>query len=137
MKLEMAPQDVVVNGQFETSNFTIGDIGFVVDLLADRIYTNKPLAVVREYCCNAHDSHVMAGTTDKPFNVHLPTMLEPWFSVRDYGTGLCEEDVRGVFSGIGISTKRDSNEVIGCWGVGTLSAFSVADSFTVTSFFTE
>jgi len=135
MKLEMAPQDVAVNGQFETSDFSIGDVGFIVDLLADKIYTDKPLAVVREYCCNAHDSHVMAGTTDKPFNVHLPTMLEPWFSVRDYGTGLCEEDVRGVFSGIGISTKRDSNEVIGCFGVGTLSAFSVADSFTVTSFF--
>lgn len=135
MKLEIAPQDVSVNGDFSTSTFNIGEVGFIVDLLADKIYTDKPLAVVREYCCNAHDAHVEAGTTDIPFEVHLPTMLEPWFSVRDFGIGLSEEDVRGIFSGIGISTKRNSNELIGCFGVGTLSGFSIADSFTVTSYF--
>ena len=135
MKLAQAPQDVQVGGDFETSQFAVGDINFIVDMFADKVYTKKERAVIRELACNAHDSHVMAGTTDVPFDVHLPTQLESWFSIRDYGTGLSDEDVRNVFSGIGISTKRDSNEVIGCFGIGSLSPFAVSDSFTVTSYY--
>ena len=135
MKLSQAPQDVQVGGSFETSQFAVGDINFIVDMFADKVYTKKERAVIRELSCNAHDSHVMAGTTDVPFDVHIPTQLEAWFSIRDYGTGLSDEDVRNVFSGIGISTKRDSNEVIGCFGIGSLSPFAVSDSFTVTSYY--
>ena len=121
MKLAQAPQDVQIGGSFETSQFAVGDINFIVDMFADKVYTKKERAVIRELACNAHDSHVMAGTTDVPFDVHLPTQLESWFSIRDYGTGLSDRDIRNVFSGIGISTKRDSNEVIGCFGIGSLS----------------
>jgi HSP90 family molecular chaperone len=135
MKLAQAPQDVQVGGNFKTTAYNVGDIALLVDMFADKVYTYKERAVIRELACNAHDSHVMAGTTDVPFDVHLPTQLESWFSIRDYGTGLSDEDVRNVFSGIGISTKRDSNEVIGCFGIGSLSPFSVSDSFTVTSYY--
>jgi len=76
----------------------------------------------------------MAGTEDTPFDVHLPTQLEPWFSLRDYGTGLCDEDIANVYGAIGVSTKRDSNDVIGCFGIGSLSPYSMCDSFTVKSF---
>jgi hypothetical protein len=134
MKLETAPQDVQVNGDFKTSDFAVGDLAFIVDMFADKVYTYKERAVIRELACNAHDSHVVAGTTHIPFNVHLPTTLEPWFSLRDFGTGLSDQEVRTVFAGIGISTKRDSNEVIGCFGIGSLSPYSLADSFTVKSF---
>ena len=134
MKLETAPQDVQVNGDFQTSEFAVGDLAFIVDMFADKVYTYKERAVIRELACNAHDSHVVAGTTDTPFNVHLPTTLEPWFSLRDFGTGLSDQEVRTVFAGIGISTKRDSNEVIGCFGIGSLSPYSLCDSFTVKSF---
>ena len=134
MKLAQAPQDVKVNGTFETTEFAVGDINFIVDMFADKVYTKKERAVIRELSCNAHDSQVMAGTTDVPFDVHLPTQLESWFSIRDYGTGLSDEEVRTIFSGIGISTKRNSNDVIGCFGIGSLSPFSVSDSFTVTSY---
>ena len=33
-----------------------------------------------------------------------------------------------------VSTKRDSNEVIGCFGIGSLSPYSMCDSFTVKSY---
>jgi len=135
MKLETAPQDVRVNGNFATSDFAIGDVAFIVDMFADKVYTNKELAVVRELSCNAHDSHTMAGTESVPFKVHLPTHLEPFFSIRDYGTGLCEQDIRSVFAGIGISTKRTNNNLIGCFGIGSLSPYALTDSFTVKSYF--
>jgi len=134
MKLYTEDQNVAVHGDFETSDFAIGDIAFIVDMFADKVYSHKERAVIRELSCNAHDSHVMAGTTDIPFEVHLPTQLEPYFSIRDYGTGLTDDEVRNIFAGIGISTKRDSNEVIGCFGIGSLSPYSLTDSFTVESY---
>ena len=134
MKLAQAPQDVAVQGNFETSDFNVGDIAFIVDMFADKVYTNKVRAVLRELSCNAHDAHVVAGTTDIPFDVHLPTKLEPYFTIRDYGTGLSDAEVRSIFCGIGISTKRDSDDVIGCFGIGSLSPYALGDSFTVRSY---
>tara|TARA_R110000765_G_scaffold121757_1_gene218088 strand:+ start:192 stop:2108 length:1917 start_codon:yes stop_codon:yes gene_type:complete len=134
MKLYTEDQDVAVHGDFETSDFAIGDIAFIVDMFADKVYSHKERAIIRELSCNAHDSHIIAGTTDIPFDVHLPTQLEPYFSIRDYGTGLSDNEIRTVFAGIGISTKRDSNEVIGCFGIGSLSPYSMTDSFTVKSY---
>jgi hypothetical protein len=134
MKLETQPQDVILGDDFEQRDVAIGDIAFILDMFADKVYSNKERAVIRELACNAHDSHVMAGTEDTPFDVHLPTQLEPWFSLRDYGTGLCDEDIANVYGAIGVSTKRDSNDVIGCFGIGSLSPYSMCDSFTVKSF---
>ena len=134
MKLEIEPQDVAVHGDFQTSEFKTGDTAFIVDMFADKVYSHKERAVIREMACNAHDSHFMAGTEDVPFDVHLPTRLEPYFSLRDYGTGLTDEEVRNHYAGIGISTKRDNQNVIGCYGIGTLSPYSLADSFTVKSY---
>ena len=134
MKLESAPQDVTFHGDFEQRDVAIGDVAFILDMFADKVYSNKERAVIRELACNAHDSHVMAGTTDVPFDVHLPTQLEPWFSLRDYGTGLPDDDIANIYGAIGVSTKRDSNEVIGCFGIGSLSPYSMCDSFTVKSY---
>ena len=134
MKIDTESQDVKVHGDFETSEFAIGDIAFIVDMFADKVYSHKERAVIRELSCNAHDSHILAGTTDVPFNVHLPTQLEPNFTIRDYGSGLTDSEIRNIFAGIGISTKRDSNEVIGCFGIGSLSPYSLTDSFTVRSY---
>ena len=134
MKLESAPQDVMLPESFEQRDVAIGDVAFILDMFADKVYSNKERAVIRELACNAHDSHVMAGTTDVPFDVHLPTQLEPWFSLRDYGTGLADDDIANVYGAIGVSTKRDSNEVIGCFGIGSLSPYSMCDSFTVKSY---
>lgn len=134
MKIETAPQDVAVHGNFKTSDFNVGDVAFIVDMFADKVYSHKERAVIRELSCNAYDSHVMANNRHTPFNVHLPTTLEPWFSVRDFGTGLSDHEIRTVFAGIGISTKRNNNEVIGCFGIGSLSPYALADSFTVISY---
>jgi hypothetical protein len=134
MKMVTAPQDVMLPESFEQRDVAIGDVAFILDMFADKVYSNKERAVIRELACNAHDSHIMAGTTDVPFNVHLPTQLEPWFSLRDYGTGLEDADIANVYGAIGVSTKRDSNEVIGCFGIGSLSPYSMCDSFTVKSY---
>ena len=126
--------DVVVSNNFKTTGFKIQASAKAFEILSSNIYTHKVRAVVREISCNAHDAHVAAGNPD-PFDVHLPTSLEPWFSVRDYGTGLCDEDVRNIFTTYFCSTKTNSNDYIGALGLGSKSPFCLVDSFVVKSFY--
>jgi len=134
MILNEAKKNVVVSGDFEQTNFKLKADPKAFNILSDKIYTNKVKAVIREISTNAYDAHVAAGN-DEPFDVHLPTDLEPWFSVRDYGTGLSHEDCMEIYTTYFHSTKTDSNDYVGALGLGSKSPYSVADSFTVTSWF--
>lgn len=125
--------DVVISGEFETSEFEIDDSAFIFDLLSNNIYTHKVRAVIRELACNAQDSHALADQEGK-FEIHLPTFSNSVFWIRDYGVGLSEKDVRSTYCAIGKSTKRESNLFTGCLGIGSLSPYSIADSFHVTSY---
>ena len=134
MLLNNEKQDVQINGNFKTSGFKIQASSKAFDILSSNIYTHKVRAVIREISCNAVDSHTAAGNPD-PIQVHLPTKLEPHFSVRDFGTGLSDEDVREIFTTYFCSTKTSSNDFVGALGLGSKSPFCLVDSFTVTSFF--
>ena len=127
-------RDVQINGDFKTSGFKIQASAKAFEILSSNIYTNKVRAVVREYNCNAYDAHVAAGN-EQPWDVHLPTRLEPHFSVRDYGTGLSDEQVREIFTTYFHSTKTGSNDFVGALGLGSKSAFSLVDSFSVVSYY--
>lgn len=114
--------------------FTIKTTAKAFKILSSGLYSDKIKAIIRELSCNAWDAHVMAKN-DKPFHVHLPNELEPWFAVRDYGIGLSEEDVMNLYSTYFESTKTNSNKQIGALGLGSKSPFSYTDSFNVTSIF--
>lgn len=102
-------------------------------ILSSAIYANKVRAILRELGCNALDSHVAAGCAHVPFDLHLPTPLEPWFAIRDYGTGLTHEQVINIYTTYFESTKTDSNDFVGALGLGSKSPFSYTDNFTVTA----
>jgi hypothetical protein len=63
----------------------------------------------------------------------LPNTLEPYFSIRDYGTGLSAEQVTQIYTTYFESTKTASNDFIGALGLGSKSPFSYTDNFTVTA----
>tara|TARA_R110000751_G_scaffold263059_2_gene362380 strand:+ start:1671 stop:4007 length:2337 start_codon:yes stop_codon:yes gene_type:complete len=104
----------------------------MASMLSDKLYSNKPEAVVRELSCNAWDSHIMAGNED-PITVHLPTSIEPWLSIEDFGLGLHHNDMMDIYTSYGTSTKRTSNKVTGTFGLGTKVFFAYTDQATVTS----
>lgn len=103
----------------------------VMDMLA-KLYSEPHRAVLREYVSNAYDANVEAGAT-KPVEVHLPEKDEPWLSVRDYGKGLDYIGIVSVFANFGTSTKRDSDEMIGGFGIGSKSGLAVSDTINVAS----
>lgn len=98
------------------------------------LYKDLILAIVRELSCNAYDAHVMAGTSDIPFQIHLPTISEPHFGIRDYGIGLDDDGVRYTYMTLFDSTKRDDVKQIGAWGLGSKSPLGYTDNFTISSF---
>ena len=103
----------------------------VMDMLA-KLYSEPHRAVLREYVSNAYDANVEAGTT-KPVEIHLPEKDEPWLSVRDYGKGLDYLGIVSVFANFGTSTKRDSDNLIGGFGIGSKSGLAISDTVNVTS----
>jgi len=127
-------KDVQVSGSFQTQQFSIVASAKAFDILTSKIYTNKVKAVIRELSTNAWDSHQDAGNPDS-FDVHLPTSLEPWFSVRDYGTGISHEQMMTLYTEFFRSTRTVSNDFCGALGIGRMSPLCMADSFVVTSWF--
>lgn len=101
-------------------------------ILSD-LYSDKPLAIVRELGCNAMDSMVVAGKGDQPFHIHLPNSLEPWLTIEDFGTGISHEDIYNIYTVYFASTKTNTNSQIGCLGLGSKSPFCYSDNFSVTS----
>ena len=134
MILNETKKDVTVSGDFEQTQFKLKADPKAFNILSDKIYTHKVRAVIREISTNAADAHIEAGSTEK-FDVHLPTAIESWFSVRDYGTGLSHEDCMSIYTTYFHSTKTKSNDVTGCLGLGSKSPYAIADSFTVVSFY--
>jgi hypothetical protein len=131
--------DRVVNVErsaaFSETGFKIKASAKAFKILSSGLYSDKIRAIVRELGTNAADSHIMAGYYNQPFHVHLPNHLEPWFSLRDFGTGLSPQDIEGIYTTYFESNKTTSNDVTGCLGLGSKSPFSYTDNFTVTSYF--
>jgi len=134
MLLQTAPQnEAVLSNVGEIGEFRIRNSAKAFSILSSGLYANKVRAIIRELSCNAVDSHVAAGRAETPFDVHLPTTLEPWFAIRDYGTGLNHDQVKNIYTTYFESTKTNSNDFIGALGLGSKSPFSYTDNFTVTA----
>lgn len=134
MILNGTPQDqAVMSNVGAIGEFRIRNSAKAFSILSSGLYSNKIRAVIRELSCNALDSHVAAKNTSIPFVLHLPNSLEPYFSVRDFGTGLTHDQVTQIYTTYFESTKTTSNEFIGALGLGSKSPFSYTDNFTVTA----
>jgi len=131
---ENKSKQVVRSHDFEEVNCTIDaeDMRYVASLLRNN-YSNTRLAVVREISANALDANLEAGAT-RPIEVKLPTSMNPTFSVRDFGGGLSQDEVFNLYSKYGKSTKRESNNYIGAFGIGKFAPLSYGDSFTCVSY---
>ncbi len=118
----------------DSNEFTVKVDERTFDLLFDGLYSNKIQSIIREVCSNAYDAHRAAGREDQPFDLIIPTYLEPTFTVRDYGTSMVDEDVRFMYTRVFDSSKQESNDFTGCYGLGSKSPFAYTDSFTAIAY---
>ncbi len=85
------------NGVIKTMHFDLSDNPddrkAMIELLRSKIYSDKILAVIREYSTNASDANVEAGRGNDPITISLPTRLSQEFRVKDTGFGLTPEEI--------------------------------------------
>lgn len=103
--------------------------------LTSNLYSDKIYAVIREISTNGYESHQENGNPEEPFSVRLPSAMNTVFSIRDYGTGLSQEGIARIYTRLFKSTKDDSNEQSGFYGIGSCAPFSYVSSFIVHSYY--
>ena len=130
-----ATRTVSTLGNAVEASYTIQDSAKIFSILRSNIYSNKMLAVIREYSTNGWDGHILAGTPDRSLRITLPTSLAPEFRVRDFGVGLSEDSVMNIYTSYGTSTKDTSNDFNGTFGLGSKSAFAYGNAFDIISHF--
>ena len=134
MKLADRTIETHSSGIASKNQFNIAQTSKMFKILSDSLYSDKVMAVIRELSTNAYDSHIAAGNKN-PFKVTLPTAANPNFAVRDYGTGLSQADMENLYTTYGASNKNDSNDFVGCLGLGSKSPFAYTKSFTTSSYY--
>lgn len=116
------------------TNFTIHRSAKAFQILSSNLYTDKPLAILRELSCNALDAHRDANNKGTPFKITLPTSLNPSLEIRDYGTGMTPDKVETQYNSVFWSDKNHSNDDVGGLGLGSKTPFSYTDTFTLISY---
>ena len=134
MIIEQQKTEVIGSTAKKTNAFNIQVNDNAFAILSDKLYQDKELAIVREYISNAYDIHVLTGNL-VPCEINIPDKINPNFEVRDFGTGLSEEDIHRLFCTYFASNKNETNEQIGGFGLGCKSGFAYSESFSVTSWF--
>lgn len=133
MQLSVSSPTIRSAGLIERAQSRVNMTAVAFKVLSSSLYSDKIGAVLREIGCNAADAHVQAGTPDLPFEVHLPGVLSPTFSIKDFGPGLSHDEVMNNYQTYFHSTKTDSNDVTGCFGLGSKSPYAYSNQFTVRS----
>lgn len=134
MKVAEKKQRLNTDGFASTKKFDVQIDGFFFEQMYGGLYKDPIAAIIRELSTNAYDSHVQNGNPDEPFLIHMPNKSEPNFYIRDYGVGLAPSEMEGVYAVINKSTKRDTNEQAGCFGLGSKTPLAYSDSFIVESY---
>jgi len=132
MQVKINP-NVVSNTLSNTTQYSIKASAKAFKILSDGLYSDKIAAPIRELATNAYDAHVAKGNINTPFDVHLPSVAEPWFAIRDYGIGMSKQELQTTYTTYFDSNKTHSNDFVGCMGLGSKTPFTLSDAFTVTS----
>lgn len=125
--------EVAVLGEVQKYKVSIDEknINHIVTILSSNLYSHPMQSFLRETVSNAIDSHLEAGV-DEPIII---TITDQDISIRDFGTGISPERFQEIYTNIGSSTKRQSNNYIGHFGIGRFSCLSVSDLANITSFY--
>ena len=123
----------ITSGNMKGSAMTVNITGTSFNFILDNLYTQPHRAVVRELSCNAWDAHVQAGNLE-PFWIQVPSKFNQTFIIRDFGVGLDPDEIDRYLNTLYQSSKGDTNDQIGGFGLGAKSPFALVQSFFISSY---
>jgi len=111
------------------SGIRSSDLGFALNAVSKNLYSNPIGSFIRELVSNAVDAN-KDNNSSEPVLVEISQEDGNWyFSVKDYGKGLSEEQFSNIYMNWFNSNKRDSNNLIGGFGLGSKSPLSYTDNY--------
>lgn len=140
MKLNNLNSEAQVFGEVIQNEVTIdtSNMNKIVAMLSSNLYSSPIESFIREITSNAWDSHIEAGN-DEPVIITMERDVVDSsnikVSIRDFGTGLSPTRFNEVFRYMGSSTKTESNDYLGMYGIGKMSPLAVTDMVYITSFY--
>lgn len=109
----------------------------IISILSTNLYSKPEQSFLREIVCNAVDAQVEAKSEEPAIITFMRDAQDDniIIAIRDYGTGISPERFQEIYLNIGSSTKRESNDYIGSFGIGRFSALACASMVHVTSYY--
>jgi hypothetical protein len=138
MKLKVEKKELQILGA-ESKQFSVDTSDtMVIRLLRDKMYKNKIGAVAREIASNSRDANREAGRGNVPVIISIENEIgnllsdeELSISFKDNGIGISPERMDKIFLKYGSSTKRDTDEFTGGFGIGAKTPFAYTDNFYI------
>lgn len=114
----------VVKSEISKTNMT-----HIIQRLTE-LYPNPIEASVREVISNAIDAvNELPESERSPVEITSPNLLNPFFTVRDYGIGMSPEDVEKIYPNYGVSTKTENLSAVGSHGLGGKAPLAYTNRF--------
>lgn len=132
MKLAISDNALESNLEGKATTFKIAANAKAFRALSSTLYKEQIWSILRELACNAQDAHIQAGH-QKQILIKIPNPVNREFYVQDYGPGLSPDGIRDLYTTYFSSSKDQSNDQTGAFGLGSKSPFAYTDQFTVVS----
>ncbi len=143
MKIKTQKKDYQISGATSKTFSVDTNDTMVIKLLRDKMYKNKIGAVAREISSNSRDANREAERGNSPIVISISSennlLAEETNSIsfQDNGVGISPERMDNIFLKYGGSTKRDSNEFTGGFGIGAKTPFAYTDNFFINTIVEE
>ena len=124
-----------VTGKKIKMGFSADAASHLAELMSNSVYQDKYGSIVREVVSNAVDANVESSSTRKVAVTitEKPSLSDGvgYLDVQDYGPGISPDRIENIFTQYFASTKRDTNDQIGGFGIGAKSPFAYTPVFQV------
>jgi len=138
MKLKKEDANSNSLGVVGAKEFTVDTSNqMIVSILRDKLYSNKIAAVCREVASNSRDANRESGKEDSPITISIyqedsiTDEVQSFISFQDEGIGISPDRIENVFLKYGSSTKRDTNNQTGGFGIGAKTPFAYSHEFLI------
>ena len=130
-------QEKIIGAEKEMTFEIDSDSHIIFEILRDKMYSDKIGAVTREVASNSRDANREAGREHIPIIIEIvapnkfTSISHTTIVFHDNGIGITPDRMSDVFIKYASSTKRDSNNETGGFGLGAKTPFAYSDTFTV------